>query len=71
MITEIEKIAKTTTLAKQTIIKKEEKDSLEKAANLAKIAKVTRMFHCNKKNTLINITRIENFAKVPTCKEAR
>ena len=71
MITEIEKIAKTTTLAKQTIIKKEEKESLEKAAKLAKIAKVTRMFHCNKKNTLSNIARIENFATVQTYKEAR
>ena len=28
--------------------------NLEKVANLAKIAKVTRMFHCSKKNTLSN-----------------
>ena len=31
--------------------------NLEKVANLAKIAKVTRMFHCSKKNTLSNIAK--------------
>ena len=41
--------------------------NLEKVANLAKIAKVTdSIFHCNKEDTLSNIARITNLAKVQT-----
>jgi len=45
LLTKIEKIAKTTTLAK------ERKVNLEKDADLVNIAKGTRIFHCNKKDT--------------------
>lgn len=31
--------------------------NLEKVANLAKIAKVNSIFHCNKKDTLSNIAK--------------
>ena len=44
LLTKIEKIAKTTTLAKET------KVNLEKDADLANIAKGTRIFHCNEKD---------------------
>ena len=40
--------------------------NLEKVANLARIAKVTSMFHCKKKDTLSNIARITNLAEVQT-----
>ena len=40
--------------------------NLEKVANLAKIAKVNSIFHCNKEDTLSNIARITNLAKVQT-----
>ena len=40
--------------------------NLEKVANLAKITKVNSIFHCNKEDTLSNIERITNLAKVQT-----
>ena len=41
--------------------------NLEKVANLGKITKVNSIFHCNKDwDTLSNIARITNLAKVQT-----
>ena len=39
---------------------------LEKVADFAKIAKVTSMFHCKKKDTVSNIVRVTNLAEVQT-----